>query len=140
LSELYAEPLVGWRLWHIRDGRLRSWSQDADWPAGRRLEATCKRLVRRSCADAPACEHTCGIYAARTRAGALRLLDELPPLPAPVALGQVSLWGRVFENVGGWRAQYAYPYALEVVGGGESIARVLRTAYRVDATAQRKAA
>ena len=140
MIELYAEPLVGCRLWHIREGRLVSWSQDAEWPAGRRFEARCQRVLRRSCVDAPAGGHTCGIYAARTRAGALRLLDELPPLPVPVALGQVSLWGRAFENVGGWRAQYAYPYSLEVLGGGENVACELRRHYRVDATAQRNAA
>ena len=140
MIELYAEPLLGWRLWHIREGRLVSWSQDGAWPAGRRFEARCNRLLRRSCADAPGEGHACGIYAARTRAGALRLLDELPPLPVPVAVGQVSLWGRVFENVGGWRAQYAYPYALEVLSGGENVARALRTHYRVDAAAHPSAA
>ena len=140
MSEFYAEPLLGWRLWHIHEGRLLSWSQDGHWPVCRRLEASCKRLVRRSCAEAPGRGHTCGIYAARTRTDARRLLEELPPLPVPVALGQVSLWGRVFENLGGWRAQYAYPYSLEVLGGDDSVARALRTAYRVDATAQRKTA
>jgi hypothetical protein len=134
LTELYAEPLVGWRLWHVRGARLLSWSQDAEWPVGRRLEAGCKRLLRRSCASAPAFGHACGIYAVRSRDDAVRLLDELPPLPSPVAVGQVSLWGRVFENVGGWRAQYAYPYALEILGGSERVARELRAAYRVDAT------
>jgi hypothetical protein len=133
LTELYAEPLIGWRLWHVRDGRLVSWAQDAEWPAGRRLEARCRRLLRRSCSGAPGDGHTCGIYATRTRDAALRLLHELPPLPAPVAIGRVSLWGRVFENVGGWRAQYAYPYSLELVGGGEAVARELRALYRVDA-------
>jgi hypothetical protein len=140
LTDLYAEPLVGWRLWHIQDGRLVSWSQEAEWPAGRRLEASCTRLLRRSCDAAPADGHTCGLYAVRTRDAAIRLLVELPPLPVPVAVGQVSLWGRVFENVGGWRAQYAYPYSLEVLGGDESVARALRMRYRVDATALRKAA
>ena len=135
MTELYTEPLVGWRLWHVRDGRLLSWSQDAEWPAGRRLEASCRRLLRRSCTDAPGAGHACGIYAVRTRDAAVRLLDDLPPLAAPVAVGRVSLWGRVFENVGGWRAQYAYPYALDVVGGDERVARKLRAAYRVDATA-----
>jgi len=135
LTELYIEPLVGWRLWHIRDGRLLSWSQAAEWPAGRRMEASCKRLLRRSCAAAPAKGHACGIYAVRTREDAVRLLHELPSLAAPVAVGRVSLWGRVFENVGGWRAQFAYPYSLEVVGGVERVARQLRAAYRVDATA-----
>jgi hypothetical protein len=140
LTDLYAEPLVGWRLWHIRDGRLVSWSQEAEWPAGRRLEASCERLIRRPCGAAPAGGHTCGIYAVRTRDAAVRLLAELPPVPVPVAVGQVSLWGRVFENVGGWRAQYAYPYSLEVLGGDENVARALRMRYRVDATALRKAA
>lgn len=52
--------------------------------------------------------------------------------PPPLALGRVSLWGRVFENTDGWRAQFAYPYELFVLGGGGGTVRALRDAYAVD--------
>ena len=47
-------------------------------------------------------------------------------------LGRVSLWGRVFENTHGWRAQYAYPFELLVVGGDTAVVHGLRDAYAVD--------
>ena len=37
-----------------------------------------------------------------------------PPIRVDV-VGQVALWGRVVETETGWRAQYAYPYDLEVL-------------------------
>jgi hypothetical protein len=52
----------------------------------------------------------------------------------PLALGRVSLWGRVIENIDGFRAQYAYPYDLELVGGDEQLAGALRARYAVDVT------
>ena len=53
-------------------------------------------------------------------------------VPGPVALGRVSLWGRVIENVDGWRAQFAYPYDLLLVGGDPAAARALARRYAVD--------
>lgn len=76
--------------------------------------------------------HTCGVYAARKRELAESLLNELPPLVEPVAIGLVSLWGRVIENLDGWRAQYAYPYDLELLNGDVELAHALRRRYQVD--------
>ena len=50
----------------------------------------------------------------------------------PIALGSVSLWGRILARERGYRAQYAYPYELFVIGGDERIARELRARYFVD--------
>jgi hypothetical protein len=50
----------------------------------------------------------------------------------PIALGSVSLWGRILARERGYRAQYAYPYELFVIGGDEQIARELRDRYAVD--------
>lgn len=131
----YAEPLLGWRVWHVRgngDGYgLASWSRDATWPARERMEARCRRLLSQA-HHAPRLGHRCGIYAVRTRELARALLDELPPLPGAVALGRVSLWGRVIENTLGWRAQYAYPYELELIGAPDGMATALRDRYAVD--------
>jgi hypothetical protein len=152
VSEISAEPITGWRLWQVRthtDGyRLESltWHHVA-WPARRRLEARCS--IHRE--DAPAAGHECGIHAFTTRELAEDLFrrytgvrqrygreyHELPP-PAPgrpIAIGSVSLWGRVLARDKGYRAQYAYPYELFVVGGNDVIVQQLRRLYAVDAWA-----
>jgi len=70
---------------------------------------------------------------AREHAPLDRLLDVLPcPGGRPLAIGRVSLWGRVVENVDGWRAEYAYPYELAVRRGDEATLAALRRAYLVD--------
>lgn len=115
-----------------------------NWPARRRFEASCP--VHRG--GAPVEGHECGIYAFRTRALAEELLRrytgvrhcygrEYRELPAvrqgrPIALGSVSLWGRILAREKGFRAQYAYPYELFLIGGDDQIARELRDRYAVD--------
>ena len=148
MTALSTEPLVGWRLWHVRrhgdEYRLESFTwHHVSWPAGRRMEARCTLHG----ADAPAAGHACGIYAFTARSLAEDLLrrytgvrqrygrhQELPPpTPGrPIALGRVSLWGRILARDKGFRAQYAYPYELFVIGGDERIARDLRRLYAVD--------
>jgi hypothetical protein len=121
--------------------RLRSWAHSTQWPAGRRLEASCRSVFSLALASrahpAPRSGHGCGIYALREREAAEAMLHELGEAgPAagrlPAALGRVSLWGRVIENTGGWRAQFAYPYDLLLFGASESIAADLRRDYTVD--------
>ena len=82
---------------------------------------------------APNSDHDCGIYACREREDAERLIEQLDGRGRlPTALGRVSLWGRVIENTGGWRAQFAYPYDLELFGGSRELAAALRRRYGVD--------
>ena len=133
------EPILGWRVWHVDPAApcLRSWAQTADWPAGERMEAGCRSRLglgwREREHGAPNREHDCGIYACRERADAEKLIEELDGRGRlPTALGRVSLWGRVIENTGGWRAQFAYPYDLELIGGDDGLASRLRRRYGVD--------
>jgi hypothetical protein len=137
------EPILGWRIWHViprRQGALlASWSQSVDWPAGERMEAGCRGRLGfgwRHDHEAPHRGHLCGIYALRDRGEAVGMLRELeqgaPWKPRPAAIGRVSLWGRVIENTGGWRAQFAYPYDLTLYRGNDRIARELRERYAVD--------
>jgi hypothetical protein len=141
------EPILGWRVWHIDRRRgseaLLSWSQRDEWPIGRRMEATCKPGLlpgfRRGCGEAPRRGHSCGIYAVRRREDAEKLLGRIGRIGSsvgrlPVAIGRASLWGRVIENTDGWRAQFAYPYELFVLGGDARLARELRARYAVDVT------
>lgn len=149
MSEISIEPVLGWRLWHVRlhgaDYRLESFTMHhVNWPARTRFEASCP--VHRD--GAPSDDHECGIYAFKTRELAEELLrrytgvrqrygreyQELPPVRQgrPIALGSVSLWGRILVRERGYRAQYAYPYELFLIGGDEQIARELRDRYAVD--------
>jgi hypothetical protein len=96
-SELRASPIIGWRVWKIRRGKLTSPQQKTVWPIGCALEAHNGRArVKHVDRDA-------GIYARKTRADDID--DDLVE-------GQVALWGDVLECEDGWIAQYAYPYAL----------------------------
>lgn len=149
MSDVYPEAILAWRLWQVRrhgeEYRLESFTwHHVSWPPLRRLEATCPAHR----AAAPARGHECGIYAFKTRELAEELLrrytgvrhrygrhyDELPPAAPgrPIAVGRVSLWGRILERDRGFRAQYAYPYELFVVGGDDMIARDLRARYAID--------
>jgi hypothetical protein len=141
-TPLYVEPVLGWRAWHVEhedDGpHLASWVKGGQWPAGDRLEARCRSFGLRGSHrhPAPRRDHGCGIYALRRKARAEALVSELfenaGGVHAPVALGRVSLWGRVIENTDGWRGQYAYPYDLTLFGGTEELRRRLAATYAVD--------
>jgi hypothetical protein len=143
-----AEPILGWRLWHVRlhGGRYRLESftrHHVSWPARRRLEAACSAHGD----EVPSSGHECGIYAFKSRDLAEELLrryigvrqcygreQEFPPprRGRPIALGSVSLWGRILERERGYRAQYAYPYELFLLNADDGIARELRRLYAVD--------
>jgi hypothetical protein len=144
-TETSIEPILGWRIWHVdpepSGPRLRSWAHSTAWPAGRRMQADCRSILSLALPSwghaAPRKGHSCGIYALRDRDAAEAMLHEIGEAgPAnnrlPGALGRVSLWGRVIENTGGWRAQFAYPYDLLLFGADESIAAGLRRDYAVD--------
>jgi hypothetical protein len=142
------EPILGWRLWHVRphggDFRLESFTRHhVSWPSLSRLEASCAAHGF----GAPATGHECGIYAFKTRELAEELLrryvgvrhcygreNEIlpPPRGRPIALGSVSLWGRILERERGYRAQYAYPYELFLLNADDVIAQALRRLYAVD--------
>ncbi len=151
MSDLVSDPIIGWRLWKVRRHgdrhRLESLTwHHVSWPAGSRLQAAC--ITNRH--EAPAHGHDCGIYAFKTRQLAEDLLRRymgekqcyfegrslVPHGPAdrPLALGRVSLWGRVLERENGFRAEYAYPYELFLIGDGRdaAVARELRALYAVD--------
>ena len=151
MSGTFIEPLLGWRLWQVRRNdrgyRLESFTwHHVTWPGRARMVARCR--VHGD--DAPVAGHECGIYAFKTRELAEDLLrrytgvlqrygrwhQELPPLRqgSPIALGRVSLWGRVLVREHGFRAQYAYPYELFVIGGDASVAREVGRLYAVDAS------
>ncbi len=145
MTQTYAEPVRGWRLWHVRrhggEHRLESFTwHHVAWPPLRRLEARCAAHA----GAAPVRGHECGIHAFKSRELAELLLRRYTgvrrpyyegvthDVRRPIALGRVSLWGRILERERGFRAQYAYPYDVFVIGGTERIAADLRRLYAVD--------
>jgi len=137
------EPVVAWRSWRlgtydtsagILEPFLRSCVYAEYWPAGERFEASCPRhaLPSRACG--------CGVHGVTSRDEALRWARWAGgALPNPIVVGRVNLWGRVLQFSRGYRAQYAYPYELEIPGGGNwddldvaEIAERLRRDYLVD--------
>jgi hypothetical protein len=137
------EARVAWRIWRLGavalpDGAsevfLRSCVRSGYWEARARFEASCSRH------KLPDLRCECGIYAVRERAQAEEWATwARSVLPNPIVMGRVSLWGKVLQFSKGFRAQYAYPYELEVARDGdwdgldaEEVARQLRDAYLVD--------
>lgn len=126
----YAEPIVGWRLWHVaeRDGalRLRSPLYRTPWPPQTELVASCRRgleaglslyLPRRSRHPSPDPVCSCGVHGGRTATDAAAYLTKLFKPRDDVlhrVIGTVSLWGTVVECERGWRASHAYPRQIYV--------------------------
>lgn len=134
-----SEPVLGWRIWRVRDDRLCAVVWGTEWAPRERFEAACEdapspfwaneRRPAPHRAPGRACE--CGVYAFRDRADAELLAREKVDHDV-IALGRVSLWGRVLVAERGYRGRYAYPYDLVLLGGQEDLARRLRSLYAVD--------
>jgi hypothetical protein len=130
------EVAVGWRLWRVvpwgtSSVRLTAWSSpELIWPARTRCEARCLVVAEPGhLVPQPGCR--CGLHAFATRdAAADALAAEM--LPGAIAIGRVSLWGRLVQHAGGWRALHGYPYDVQLLGDDEELARRLRDAYAVD--------
>ncbi len=121
-AEPVAEPIVGFRQWGSRRGRLFSGifvagrfvpnpalhqvaprAVPSPWPTDADRVAKCFALRGH---EAPHRDCRCG-YAA------YYAMPEDPELPAPEAVwGAVVAWGRIVECETGFRAQYARPIAL----------------------------
>ncbi len=133
------EPLLGWRVWRVVGDTLQAAVWATEWPALSRFEAQCHdRPSPFTDPDALPSPHPspdssceCGVYAFKRREDAELLAREKVDRDV-LALGRVSLWGRVIETERGFRAEHAYPYDLLLLGGSEQLARALRNKYAVD--------
>lgn len=133
------EPALGWRIWRVVGDRLHAVVWGTPWEPRARFEAVCRAEPSLFWADerfpaahaSPGRECDCGVYAFADRADAELLAREKVDGDV-IALGRVSLWGRVLEGDRGWRGRYAYPYDLILLGGTEELARRLRALYAVD--------
>jgi len=115
------EPLLGWRVWRVWTPAADSDScpvfssviLDTSWAPRRRVSAEHSFDLGSSCRGLLESDCSCGVYAFKDAVEALgyliRIRDRLLGMSVDVALGTVSLWGRVVEYDRGYKAQYAYP-------------------------------
>jgi hypothetical protein len=136
------EPVVGWRAWAavetVEGPELQSVVYPHPWPARRALRNVCEAG---GCLAArwPAQPHSCGIHAFKAREDALAFPSTWESLrfahgvyPEHYVIGRVSLWGRVVEHERGYRAEVAYPSALELLLPQEWLVLPLAARYGID--------
>jgi hypothetical protein len=107
MTELCAEPLVGFRSWRVdhRGVLLPAHGHDRRSPwAHDFASARCDRVPSAwpQCEDAPGRDCLCGLYA----------YNAVTPYGGGRVHGCVVAWGRIVEHDDGFRAQYARPVAL----------------------------
>jgi hypothetical protein len=124
------QPIVGWRIWRVRNELLCATVWGTPWWPQVRVEPVCQQELDHA---APQRDCECGVYAFKSREDAAALAREKVDHDV-IALGRVSLWGRVIETERGYRAAHAYPYDIELLGGDDSLAAELRGRYAIDVT------
>lgn len=107
-------PLVGWRYWQISgSGRLRSVTKKwIEWAPGEVMRSVCLEVGH----AAPDRDCNCGLYGIdgieRLRQHGLCLVPNVA-----IVCGRVALWGKVIDDDGAWRGEFARPVALSLVTG-----------------------
>jgi len=100
------EPLVGWRIWSLGDGRLRSWAVDYYWKPGENV-AICLTCRSRACASAPGQHCQCGFWAVWSPLDCVVRACTANEPPWHV-MGLVAGWGTVaLHGREGFRAERA---------------------------------
>lgn len=104
-----AEPLLGWRLWRVRDGTLLSWGVRHEWEPGIN-QAFC--LGSRHCASSPGQNCSCGFWALHSPMRCIRYARDTI-MDRSSVIGLVRAWGQVaLHGTEGFRAEYASPVCL----------------------------
>jgi hypothetical protein len=119
------EPIVGRRCWGLAEVRgellLCSGHGRTVWPGGERFAAACSRAH-----TPPGASCSCGVYALSTS-------EPWPYFdydgPGYAVWGEVLLWGTVVRGTAGYRAQFAYPWALHLAHKDYGYLERLRTSY-----------
>lgn len=115
------EPVVGWRVWKVwtplpgSDAcpTLGSVILDMPWVPRRKIAAEHSFDLGEKCRGILESDCSCGIYAFKHPADAftylMKVRDRQLGMSVEVALGTVSLWGKVIECERGFKGQFAYP-------------------------------
>jgi hypothetical protein len=100
-----SEPVVGWRLWKVREDALCSWAVEHVWQPGDN-EAVCLSDRLYPCPEPPGTSCRCGFWALYSPVAAIRLASATPAARAVIGLvagfGTVAVHGRE-----GFRAEMA---------------------------------
>jgi hypothetical protein len=103
-------PAVGWKVWRVEDGLLRSVLYGDPWPLDEPVRASCHRHVHIT-HEAPSLSCECGIHAGRE----LAAWEHYLAVGAEQRVfGRVMLWGGVLEGASGWRGALARPVEIFV--------------------------
>ena len=111
----YTATITGWRGWCIQNGKLSALGMTGIWEPKKINIAQCNAGGGIGGAhEAPFDNCRCGFWAFKT----LPILEQaLKSYEGSVkVVGMVEMWGRVIECQNGWRAQYAYPKELWLLG------------------------
>jgi hypothetical protein len=105
MSEIDSEPVVGWRLWKVKEDELRSWAVKYVWEPGDN-KAVCLADGPHQCPEAPGRSCRCGFWALYSPLAAIRLAAATPAEGEVIGLieafGTVAVHGRE-----GFRAEMA---------------------------------
>ncbi len=130
VSDTYILPVVGYRGWVLREGKLSSCVVDNCWIPRKANVAQCggyehvkfwgpykiqsgpkliqfgPKLIPHASYVAPLAECGCGFYAFKTLPYLVKWLEHREP---NLVVGEVYLWGKIVDCQYGYRGQYAYP-------------------------------
>ncbi|MBI3273565.1 MAG: hypothetical protein HYZ69_00300 [Candidatus Colwellbacteria bacterium] len=128
------EPITAWRAWNVRNFGLNYYLTALSQFAGRSLwrapfQANCFWASAFSGhGNIPSDICGCGFYGCKTLFKLLRQV--YPPLTAHgdifCAVGKVTMWGKVLEYEGGYRAEFAKPISLWVFHDQKGNLRIIQ--------------
>lgn len=141
----FVEPLLGWRAWKVwapLSGSeacpgFSSVILDTPWAPRRRFSAEHSFDLGVKCRGLLDLDCSCGIYAFNDPLEAfvylMRVRDRLLGMSVEVAIGTVSLWGRVVECELGYKAEYAYPHHIYLPASFARFLPIVSSAFGVAA-------
>lgn len=105
------EPVLGWRVWKLKRGRLGSWVIDHDWGPGEN-RATCMSMNSPPCDVCPGERCQCGFWAVWSPRSCVARVG-LSIEPPWCVMGLIAGWGTVaLHRHEGFRSEYAAPVCL----------------------------
>lgn len=100
------QPVLGWRIWKLRSGRLESWAVDYTWEPGEN-RARCLAPNRRACDASPGQHCQCGFWAIWSPRRCMARACGAAEPPWHI-MGLISGWGTVaLHDREGFRAECA---------------------------------